>query len=423
MSDAATPKGGENVTTGSQPIPRITLHAFMEKAVDRQNLSAACSDRRMVRVTNEVHEGSVANAAEHYSDQPTPNLLIVDVPQDREKAFAYLQTLAEACDPGTQVVVVGTLNDVGVYRDFMRQGISEYLVSPVSSVQFIETIANIYANPGAQPLGKVHCFAGVKGGVGSSTIAHNVAWHMAETLGESTVVLDLDLAFGTLGLNFNHDGGKGITEALLEPDRLDDVLLERLLFKAYDKLALFTAPASLDAGFDPAPKALEKVLDVVKANFAHIIIDLPHSWAGWARGVILASDEIVLSMTPDLASLRNAKSLNDFLISQRPNDVAPRIALNMMEAPKRPEIPVKEISDTLGATPAAILGYDNVLFGTAANNGQMASEVDAKNKNSLALLDLANILARRGLGHSAIAAAKDTSPLAPLLALLKGLKA
>ncbi len=421
MSEQGHNPGGGTVTTGSQPIPRITLHAFMDKAVDRENLAAACKDRRMIRVTSEIHEGSVATASEFYSDQPTPNLLLVDVPQDREQAFTYLQTLAEACDPGTQVVVVGTLNDVAIYREFMRQGVSEYLVSPVSPVQFVETIANIYSNPGSQPLGKVHCFAGVKGGVGSSAIAHNVAWHLAETLGESTVILDLDLAFGTLGLNFNYEGGKGITEALLEPDRLDDVLLERLLYKATDKLQLFTSPASLDSGFDPAPKALEKVLDVVKANFAHIVVDLPHTWSSWARGVVMASDEIVLSLLPDLASLRNCKNLNDYLVGLRPNDPAPRLVLNMTEAPKRPEIPLREIVEAIGAEPACILSYDNLLFGTAANNGQMVSEVDAKNKNSLALLELASLLARRGA--SASSSAKDTSPLAPLKALLKGLKA
>lgn len=411
----------ETVTTGGQPIPRITLHAFMNGAVNRENLAAACRDRRMLRVTSEVHEGSVATASEFYTDQPTPNLLIVDVPQNRAEAFAYLQTLADACDPGTQVVVIGELNDVGAYRDFMRQGISEYLVSPVSAVQFIETIANIYANPSAQPLGKVHCFTGVRGGVGSSTIAHNVAWHMAETLRESTVVIDLDLPFGTLGLDFNYEGGKGITEALLEPDRLDDVLLERLLYKATDKLHLFTSPCTLESGFDPAPKALEKVLDVVKSNFAHVVIDLPHTWASWARGVVMASDEIVLSLSPDLVGLRNCKSLYDHLVAQRPNDTAPRLALNMTEAPKRAEIPLKELAEAIGAAPSCILTYDNLLFGTAANNGQMASEVDAKNKNALALLDLASLLARRSATlHSA---AKGKSPLAPLMALLKGLKA
>ncbi|CAM9248170.1 unnamed protein product [Phaeothamnion confervicola] len=405
------------VSTGSQPIPRITLHAFMDSARNRDSLAAACRDRRMARVSCDIREGNVATAQGHYSDQPTPNLLIVDVPDDREAAFASLQALAEACDPGTQVVVVGALNDVSVYRDFMRQGISEYLVSPVNAVQFIETISMIYANPAAQPVGRVYAFVGAKGGVGSSTIAHNTAWHLAETLQENTVLLDLDLTFGTVGLDFNHEGGKGITEALLEPDRLDDVLLERLLFKATDKLALFTAPATLDGGFDPAPKALEKVLDVVKANFAHVVIDLPHSWAPWVRGVLLASDEIILTVQSDLANLRNAKNLYEYYAAQRPNDVRPRIVLNMSEAPKRPEIPPKELAEAIGAAPGCVLTYDNVLFGTAANNGQMVAEVDPKNKNALALLELASLLARRS---GSLAAAKDTSPLAPLMAFLKG---
>ena len=421
MSDQGSTPKTETVSTGGQPIPRITLHAFMDAAADRASLAEACRDRRMARVTNEIHEGSVASASEYYTDQPTPNLLIVDVPQDRERAFAHLQSLAEACDPGTQVVVVGTLNDVGAYREFMRQGISEYLVSPVSAVQFIETIANIYSNPAAQPLGKVHCVTGVNGGVGASTIAHNLAWHLAESLHESTVVLDLDLPFGTLGLDFNYEGGKGITEALLEPDRLDDVLLERLLYKATDKLALFTSPCTLDSGFDPAPKALEKILDVVKANFAHIVIDLPHTWSAWARGVLMSSDEIVLVLAPDLASLRNGTALYDYLVAQRPNDSKPRLVVNMTEAPKRPEIPMKELIDAVGAAPACILTYDNLLFGTAANNGQMVSELDPKNKNSLALLDLASQVARRRA--TVTAGAKDKSPLAPLLALLKGRKA
>ena len=421
MSEAGNNTHGEGVSSGSQLIPRLTLHAFMDNAANRASLEAACRDRRMARVTSEILEGSVMNAAGHYADQPTPNLLIVDVPDDRETAFTGLQNLAEACDPGTQVIVVGARNDVGVYRDFMRQGISEYLVSPVSAVQFIDTIAGIYSAPDTQPLARVHCFTGVKGGVGASTIAQNVAWHLAETLNESTVILDLDLAFGNLGINFNYEGGKGIIEALLEPDRLDNVLLERTLHKASERLSLYTTPAALDNGFDPTPKALEKVLDVVKANFANVVIDLPHTWANWARGVLMASDEIVLCLQPDLVSLRNAKNLFEFLSAQRPNDISPRLVLNMTDAPKRPEIPVKDLAEAVGADPTCILTYDNGLFGTAANNGQMASEVDAKNRNSLALFNLASLLARRS--GSVKKNARQSSPIAPLLALLKGRKA
>lgn len=413
---------GEVIKTGSAPIPRISIHAFFDRPENRSNLANACKDRRMVKVSCEIHEGSIYSATEHFKDSPTPNMLMVEVPDNTQEVFAGLQGLAAVCDPGTQVVLVGKLNDITAYRDFMRHGISEYLVSPVSAVQFIETLASLYADPARQPKARVHCFAGAKGGVGSSTIAHNVAWCIAERLQEDTILLDLDLAFGTAGLDYNLEvTGKGITEALLDPNRLDDVLLNRLVVKASDRLQLFAAPASLEAGFDPAPIALERILDVVRANYAHVVIDLPHTWSNWARGLLIAADEVVLTLQPDLVCLRNGKSIYDFLLTQCPHDIPPRVVLNKTEAAKRPEIPVKEFSDALGAPPSVILTHDNLLFGTAANNGQMAGELDPKNKNSETLLQLAVMITQRGAVTAA--APKNETPVAKLLALLKGQKA
>lgn len=410
------------VSTGGAPIPRINIHAFLRRPENRDNLAKAAKDRRMVKVTCEIHEGDITTAAEHFKEASTPNLLLVEVPETQQQIITALQGLAEVCDPGTQVVLIGGLNDIATYREFMRQGISEYLVSPVSAVQFIETLSVLYTDPNSQPKAKVHCFVGVKGGTGSSTLAHNVAWCIAERLIQDTIVLDLDLAFGTAGLDFNMEaGGKGIVEALLEPGRLDDVLLNRLIVKPADRLSLFTSPATLeDGGIDPAIKSLEKILDVVRANFAHVVIDLPHVWGGWARNILTASDEIIMTLQPDLVCLRNGKNIFDYLVAQRPNDAKPRIVLNKTEALKRPEIPLKEFSDALGVSPSIILTHDNALFGTAANNGQMVGEVDAKNKNSEALLQLAGILTQRGV--VAETAAKNKSPFAPLMALLKGQK-
>ena len=219
--------GDGEVRTGSKLVPRITMHAFLHSEQNRAAVDQACKDRRMVKVACEIFEGGITAACEHYGATPTPNMLIVEVSEDRGELFTSLEGLAEVCDPGTQVVVVGQVNDIEVYRELMRQGICEYLVSPVSQVQLIETLATAYAEPDTQPVGKVHSFAGVKGGVGSSTIAHNVAWFIAEQLGEDVVILDLDLAFGTTGLDFNQEASAGLSEAIADPDRLDDVLLER----------------------------------------------------------------------------------------------------------------------------------------------------------------------------------------------------
>lgn len=411
----------EVVTTGSTPIPRISIHGFLKRTDNRNNLADACKDRRMVKVTCEIHEGDISTATEHFRDAPTPNLLFVEVPETPQQIIAGLQGLAEVCDPGTQVVLIGGLNDITTYRDFMRQGISEYLVSPVSAVQFIETLAVLYADPASQPKAKMHCFVGAKGGTGSSMIAHNVAWCISEKLNENTIILDLDLSFGTSGLDFNLDSsGKGIIEALLDPNRLDDVLMNRLIVKPTDRLSLFIAPSSLEDGFDPPIKSLEKILEVVRGNFGHVVVDLPHIWNNWSRTLMNMSDEVVLIMQPDLVCLRNAKNIFDYLISQRPNDTKPRVVLNMTEQLKRPEIPIKEFTDALGVQPTTILTHDNALFGTAANNGQMVGEVDPKNKNSEALMALASTLTQRGV--VANAAPKSKSPFAPLLSLLKGQK-
>lgn len=429
MSDAGsnpveqdlTNPSGEVVKTGGGLIPRISIHAFFNRPENRENLANACKDRRMVKVNCEIHEGSIITATDTFKEAPTPNLLIVEVPDDPQEVFTALQGLAEVCDPGTQVVLAGKLNDITAYREFMRHGISEYLVSPISPVQFIEMLAVLYADPASQPKARVHCFVGAKGGVGSSTIAHNVAWCIAERLMQDTILLDFDLAFGTTGLDFNLElNGKGIAEALLDPNRLDDVLLTRLVMKATDRLQLFTAPANLESGFDPAPKAIEKILDVVKANFAHVVIDLPHTWGNWARTVLTTSDEVLLTLQPDLVCLRNGKNIYDYLYSQRPNDVPPRVLLNMTEAPKRPEIPTKEFSDALGSPPSGIFTYDNLLFGTAANNGQMVVELDAKNKNSEMMLHLAEVITQRTTSNGATQ--KNLSPAAKFLALLKGQK-
>src|SRR5215469_14197343 len=139
---------------------------------------------------------------------------------------------------------------------------SEYMVAPLSPLQITEMIAGLYTDPGAKPVGRVIAFAGARGGVGSSTIAHNVAWCIAEELAIHTAVVDFDLPFGTVGLNFNDEAGQGVAEALSAPDRLDDVLLDRLLIKRGERLALFTAPASLERDHTTAPEAYETVIEV-----------------------------------------------------------------------------------------------------------------------------------------------------------------
>lgn len=306
-----------------------------------------------------------------------------------------LEGLASVCDPATKVVVVGGSNDIQLYRELIRNGISEYLMAPLHPMQVIETIASLYAAPESEPIGKVFAFIGAKGGSGSSTIAHNFAWSMSNQLNVATTVVDLDLPFGTAGLDFNQDPAQGVVDALIAPERLDDVLLDRLLVKCAERLDLFAAPAMLDRDYDIDAPAFETVLDIVRSASPAVVIDVPHAWTSWSRQTLMGADEIIVTATPDLASLRNAKNICDHFAASRPHDAKPRLILNQVGVVKRPEIPVKDFAEAIGAEPLLVLPFDPQLFGTAANNGQMIAQLNVQSRAAQGFLHVARVLTGR----------------------------
>jgi pilus assembly protein CpaE len=374
-------------------VPRINVHVFADNQQTAEAVQAASIDRRMARAHVTIQLGGIPGAVQVFSSQPTPNLLIVETHGAREQVLAELAPLAEVCQPDTKVIIIGHVNDVILYRELMRQGISEYLVAPVSVMSLIETIAGLYSDPKAAPLGRIVSFVGCKGGVGSSTIAHNIAWQVSQVHSVETVITDLDLAFGTASLNFNHDAGGGIFEALSQPDRVDPTLIDRLMTKLGDKLNLLNSVSGVERDFSIEAHAVETVLNTVRLSSPMIIVDVPNLWAPWIKYTLLNSDDVFVTATPELPSLRNAKSLIDLLRQQRPNDKPPRLILNQVGVPKRPEIPPAEFAKALGLEPSAIIPYDPHTFGTAQGNGQMLHEVAAKSKAAEAVTGIANLIA------------------------------
>jgi len=378
-----------------QPLPRITIQAFCVTPGLATAMKDASADRRMTKAHVSVHMGGIEAAVSHYSEMPTPNLIVVESDDQGESLYKSLESLADVCDPGTKVIVAGSMNDVKLYRELIRQGISEYVVTPSSSIQLIEAFGNLYYDPSTAPMGRIFAFIGARGGVGSSTLAHNVAWHMAEEMNEDTVIMDMDIEFGTLGLDFNKDPTQTVLDALTAPDRVDDVLLERLLVKTGENLRLFTAPAALDQDYEIPEGAFEHVLEMVRHVSPTVVIDLPHMWSSWTKRFLIQADEIVITATPDLASLRNGKNLYDLLVQARPNDPAPRFTLNMTGMQKRPEIAPKEFAEALSAAPEFVIPFEGQLFGEAANNGLMTGQVNAQAKSSVIIGSLAQALIGR----------------------------
>jgi pilus assembly protein CpaE len=377
------------------PAPRVSVQAFCENVDTAAAIQAAGEDRRLAKAHLRIQMGGLTGAIEAYQSSPTPNVIILESDNRSDDILGALDQLANYCDAGTRVIVIGRTNDVALYRELVRRGVSDYLISPVDVLQIVRAVCGLFSAPDAKPVGRVVAVVGAKGGVGASTIAHNVAFSIARDLMLDSVVTDLDLAFGTAGLDFNQDPAQGIAEAVFSPDRIDTAFIDRLLAKCTDHLNLLAAPATLDRVYDFGADAFEAIFDSLRTTVPCVVLDVPHQWTGWTKQTLVGADEILIVATPDLANLRNTKNIYDFLKAARPNDRHPRYCLNQVGIPKRPEIKAADFAKALDDEAMAIIPFEPQLFGAAANNGQMIAEISAGHRTAEMFRQLAQHLTGR----------------------------
>jgi pilus assembly protein CpaE len=414
--DTAMPAApvGETVEEHIAPAPRVSVQAFCETVETAAAVQSAGEDRRMVKAHVKVQMGGAAAAVEAYRSSPTPNVILIESENRAEDVLVSLDQLAEVCDAGTRVLVVGRINDVQLYRELTRRGVSDYLIAPVGAIDIVRAVCGLFVTPDAKPVGRVIAVVGAKGGVGASTVAHNVAWAIARDFALDSVVTDLDLAFGTAGLDYNQDPPQGIADAVFSPERIDTAFVDRLLSKCTDRLSLLAAPATLDRAYDFDAEAFDSILDSLRHSIPCVVLDVPHVWSAWTKRLLVTADDILVVAAPDLANLRNAKNIVDSLRSARPNDHRPYYCLNQVGVPKRPEISPADFAKALEDRPLAAIPFEPQIFGTAANNGQMIAEVSSGHKTAETFRQLAQVLTGRTEAKRA-----RGSLLSPLLAKLK----
>ena len=368
------------VASGARLIPRITIQAFCEHSQTAQLVEAAVHDRRMSKVALTTHNGGLEGAIETYRSNPTPNLILVETLLPTEEIPAALERLAEVCDAATRLIVLGHVNDVVLYRELIRSGVSEYIVLPASAQSIVSAITELFAAEGAAPIGRTIGFVAAKGGAGASSVAHNVAWAISQSLRQDVLILDMDFAFGTAGLNFNQDPPHGIADAIGANQKVDQTLLDRLSSKAANHVSLLTAPVVLDTTFDFEERDFEQIIELSQKSTPVVILDIPHIWSAWVRHTIATIDEVIIVAEPDLANLRNAKNLSDTIKALRPAESEPLLVLNRVGIPRRPEIAAGEFASSVECRLLGQIGFDAATFGTAANNGQMVAEVAANHR-------------------------------------------
>lgn len=409
MADNDAPQPVENIDVIA-PIPRVSMHVFCDSPSLTATVQNASTDRRMQNANVRIRGGGISAALATYKEEATPNVIVLEVGADSAAFIADLDGLAEFCDDSTRVLVLGRINDITLYRALIARGVSDYLVEPLNVLDFIRAVSQLYAREGGDPLGRIIGVFGAKGGVGASTVAHHLSWSIATRLDTSVILVDLDLPFGTGGLDFNQDPLLGVADAVFSPDRLDMNMLDRLMTKCADRLSLLAAPATLGRDYDFSEDAFDATMDLLRASAPVVVLDIPHMWTAWTRRLLINSDELVLVAEPDLANLRNAKNVLDLLGPARSNDAKPKFVMNRVGVPKRPEIPLEEFRAGVSLPPSATIPFDPKLFGAAANNGQMVAEVPGAGKFADIFLNLGRVLT----GRAEVQAVKKTNLLESL---------
>jgi len=362
---------------GEKALPQISIHAFCDRQETAGVINESTRDWRMKRTNMKIYMGGLSAAIEYYHKENTPSLILIESGMRGPELFSQLEELASVCDAGTKVVMIGAANDIRLYRQLMDKGVSDYIVPPFHPISLIRSMGELYSDPEKPFIGRVAAFFGAKGGVGSSTIAHNIAWCLAERIQQETALVDLDASWGTTGLDFAYDTSQGLEEALAEPERLDETLLDRIMIRHTPKLSILPTSSSLNQKTVMTPEAYEAVVNGVRSISPLTILDMPHYWCDWTTNVLINSDDVVITATPDLANLRNTKNLIDFLRAQRPNDAEPILILNKTGMTKTSEISVKDFAAAVGLEPALVLGFEPDIYFEASNDGKMLTEVKA----------------------------------------------
>lgn len=255
-------------------ILRINIGAFVLSDSVRNAVQALDEDRLFLRSSVSVQDGGLAGALEFLSQRSTPELLIVETAAQGEAFFAELNSLADVCQPGTRVIVVGAENDINLFKALIDQGISQYFLETVTPDELKAAIVDAFADKTLNAKSRTIAFTGLRGGVGSSVLAHNVASELANLYDEDVIIVDLDIPFGTAALSYNLQPSQTIADAIAQAGSIDETMLMRYLERGGKNISLLCAPGNLNSGIEitppsPGNRAQHRQTDGQLYHFGH----------------------------------------------------------------------------------------------------------------------------------------------------------
>ncbi|CUS46050.1 MAG: pilus assembly protein CpaE [Pseudomonadota bacterium] len=356
-------------------------------------------------VPEKVNKGGLRNAVQSLSVSASPQILFVDLSESGDP-LNDINALAEVCEPGTVVIAAGQVNDVRLYRDLVVSGIQDYLLKPLSpdmlreAFTHAQTILNAPKQVDASGE-RPHCstaFIGARGGVGSSTLATSVAWILSEKGGRTTALLDLDVHFGTGALALDLEPGRGLTDAIENPSRIDGLFIERAMVKSSETLSVLSAEAPINSPVLTDGAAFYQLQEEMRAAFECTIVDLPRNMLVQHPHLITDVQVAVVVTELTLAAARDSIRILSWLKSNAPQTQVFVVA-NKMHVNGQQEISRKDFEGSIERKIDFVIPFDQKLGAQAAKLGKPLSEAGKGSKTIQPMVDLATRL--MGVGDSA----------------------
>jgi pilus assembly protein CpaE len=369
---------------------RLPLMAFVDAETERVMQEASVLLGR-----SQIMRGGIAKAIEYLSEQRSPHLLIVDI-SGIDLPLSQIHTLADVCEPGTNVVALGDHNDVGLYRDLVDAGVSNYIVKPLTR-ELLTRALMPRANSGevarsGLKLGKMVAFVGARGGVGTTTLACNLAWHLAERQSRRVALVDLVLQNGDCGLLFNTNMAAGLRDALANPLRLDHLLLDRIMAQLGERLFVLGSEEPLHENVQITANAIDTLFSVLRSQFHYVIVDVPRIPAPAFRRAFEIADRRVIVVDQTMRAMRDAvrlaKMLGDSEIPGAEHSAEHRNIFIVNRVGEHHALSLKDVHKVLQVQPTCIVPFLPSLVTPAAHHGLMAADKRGKFADAVASLAL-----------------------------------
>lgn len=335
----------------------------------------AVADHRGWAVSN-IRKGGLSTALRLLGVAPPPRFMIVDI--DGEPIDEVEQGLTELTRLGSQVMALGSTNDVNYFRRIMRAGVRDYLVKPIDADMLGEVFVRLeQPGDGAKPLGRVVGILGARGGVGVTTLAINTAWMMAEKLSRRTALVDMDIYAGNIALALDIEPTRGLREAFDDPERVDEVFLQNAMAKFGKSLHVLATEEAFDDAVRMTDDKVLMLADTMRANFDMSVLDIPRHFIMREAQLFTRFDDIVIVAELTLQSLRDTNRLTK-LLRTRNRKAKIHVVANQVTA--KPDVSPKEFEAGMETPLRCTFALDTRAMANASLKGQPLVAVEPKHK-------------------------------------------